>query len=179
MPIEQMNISLPPKMARFIRGKVKDGQYTNASEVVRDAVRHMQEAEAARNDRALLADFESHLPVSEREDIHRSVRRGIRDTKRAGLRSMTKKVCGGWLRNWSDVLRVPRRNRVPARRRDDGHLQTRPIRAARPAGDIGFLDVRGRRRTGLTGDWWCDRDDHHPVAASSIRSLCQPVRRRR
>src|ERR1019366_2851754 len=79
MPIEQMNISLPPKMARFIRGKVKDGQYTNASEVVRDAVRHMQEAEAARNDRALLADFESHLPVSEREDIHRSVRRGIRD----------------------------------------------------------------------------------------------------
>ena len=48
MPIEQMNISLPPKMARFIRGKVKAGQYTNASEVVRDAVRHMQEAEAAR-----------------------------------------------------------------------------------------------------------------------------------
>lgn len=47
MPIEQMNISLPPKMARFIRGKVKAGQYTNASEVVRDAVRHMQEAEAA------------------------------------------------------------------------------------------------------------------------------------
>jgi len=51
MPIEQMNISLPPKMARFIRGKVKAGNYTNASEVVRDAVRHMQEMEAARNDR--------------------------------------------------------------------------------------------------------------------------------
>ena len=47
MPIEQMNISLPPKMARFIRGKVKAGQYTNASEVVRDAVRHMQAAESA------------------------------------------------------------------------------------------------------------------------------------
>jgi len=57
MPIEQMNISLPPKMARFIRGKVKDGQYTNASEVVRDAVRHMQETEAARSARALLAGF--------------------------------------------------------------------------------------------------------------------------
>ena len=47
MPIEQMNISLPPKMARFIRGKVKAGAYTNASEVVRDAVRHMQELEIA------------------------------------------------------------------------------------------------------------------------------------
>jgi putative addiction module CopG family antidote len=58
MPIEQMNISLPPKMARFIRGKVKAGDYTNASEVVRDAVRHMQEVEAARKDRRALAAME-------------------------------------------------------------------------------------------------------------------------
>ncbi len=79
MPIEQMNISLPPKMARFIRGKVKDGQYTNASEVVRDAVRHMQETEAARSERALLGEFEARLPVAEREDIRRSVKRGIKD----------------------------------------------------------------------------------------------------
>lgn len=34
MPVELMNISLPPKMARIIRGKVNDGQHTNASEVV-------------------------------------------------------------------------------------------------------------------------------------------------
>lgn len=79
MPIEQMNISLPPKMARFIRAKVKGGQYTNASEVVRDAVRHMQEAEAARSERVLTADFESHLTNRERENIGRSVRRGVRD----------------------------------------------------------------------------------------------------
>jgi putative addiction module CopG family antidote len=58
MPIEQMNISLPPKMARFIRSKVKAGDYPNASEVVRDAVRHMQEIEAARNDRYALAAIE-------------------------------------------------------------------------------------------------------------------------
>jgi len=44
MAIEQMNISLSPQMARFIRGKVKTGQYSNISEVVRDAVRHMQES---------------------------------------------------------------------------------------------------------------------------------------
>ncbi len=46
MAVEQMNISLSPKMARFIRRKVKTGSYTNISEVVRTAVRRMQEEEA-------------------------------------------------------------------------------------------------------------------------------------
>jgi antitoxin ParD1/3/4 len=79
MPIEQMNISLSPQMARFIRGKVKSGDYTNASEVVRDAVRRLQAEETAKNDRTLLADFEARLSQSEREDIRLSVQRGIRD----------------------------------------------------------------------------------------------------
>jgi len=79
MPIEQMNISLSPQMARFIRGKVKKGEYTNASEVVRDAVRRLQAAETARSERAMLADFEAHLSESEREDISHSVQRGIED----------------------------------------------------------------------------------------------------
>jgi len=79
MAIEQMNISVSPQMARFIRGKVKKGDYTNVSEVVRDAVRRMQEAEAARKDRAWLAGFEATLPESERESIRRGVQQGIRD----------------------------------------------------------------------------------------------------
>jgi putative addiction module CopG family antidote len=81
MPIEQMNISLPPRMARFIRGKVKAGQYTNASEVVRDAVRHMQEAEAAKKDRQALLDddFEVRITAGEREDIRRRVQQGVKD----------------------------------------------------------------------------------------------------
>jgi len=58
MPVEQMNISLPPRMAKFIRGKVKAGEYTNASEVVRDAVRHMQAVEEDRKHRAALYAFE-------------------------------------------------------------------------------------------------------------------------
>ena len=70
MPIEQMNISLPPRMARFIRGKVKAGQYTNASEVVRDAVRHMQEAEAVRKEQ---------LTASEYKDIRQRVQQGVKD----------------------------------------------------------------------------------------------------
>ena len=46
MAVEQMNISISPQMAKFIRGKVKAGGYTNISEVVRTAVRRMQEEEA-------------------------------------------------------------------------------------------------------------------------------------
>jgi putative addiction module CopG family antidote len=70
MATEQMNISMPPQMARFIRGKVKAGAYTNVSEAIRDAIRHMQEAEAAKQSRALLANFEG---------IRRRVRQGIKD----------------------------------------------------------------------------------------------------
>ena len=66
-------------MARFIRGKVKAGQYTNASEVVRDAVRQMQDIDTAKRDRMWLADFESRLPESQRQDIVLGVRRGIED----------------------------------------------------------------------------------------------------
>jgi putative addiction module CopG family antidote len=47
MPIvEQWNISLPLKMAKYIRGKVTAGQYRNVSEVVCEAVRRMQESES-------------------------------------------------------------------------------------------------------------------------------------
>ena len=43
-------------------------------EAVRDAVRHMQDAEAARNERVLLADFKAHLPKAERGDIEFGLR---------------------------------------------------------------------------------------------------------
>ena len=78
MPIEQMNISLPPKMAKFIRGKVKAGKYTNASEVVRDAVRHMQEAEAAHKSMYGDAATAPLLP-GEEESVRARVRQGIED----------------------------------------------------------------------------------------------------
>ena len=79
MAIEQMNVSLPPKMARFIRGKVRNGEYTNMSEVVRDAVRRMQEAEATKSARTWLTDLEAGLTQGEREGIRRGVRQGIKD----------------------------------------------------------------------------------------------------
>ena len=46
MAVEQMNISLSPEMARYIRARVRAGGYTSTSEVVRSAIRLMQEEEA-------------------------------------------------------------------------------------------------------------------------------------
>jgi putative addiction module CopG family antidote len=99
MPVEQMNISLSPQMARFIRGKVKSGEYTNASEVVRDAVRRMQEGDVAKKERAL-AEFESHLTKSQRDGIRRGVEEGIKDIDEGhyeeydagGLRDLAKEL---------------------------------------------------------------------------------------
>jgi antitoxin ParD1/3/4 len=100
MAIEQMNISLSPQMARFIRGKVKNGEYTNMSEVVRDAVRRLQEDEAVKSARTRLADFEAGLARGEREGIRRGVRQGIKDIDEGryqeydadGLRNLAKEL---------------------------------------------------------------------------------------
>ena len=37
-----MNISLTPKLEKMVRGKVESGYYSNASEVVREALRLME-----------------------------------------------------------------------------------------------------------------------------------------
>ncbi len=41
-----MNISLTPKLESFVKAKVKSGNYNNASEVVREALRVLQDREA-------------------------------------------------------------------------------------------------------------------------------------
>ncbi len=111
MPIEQMNISVSPQMAQFIRGKVKKGEYTNVSEVVRDAVRRMQEEEAVRKERALLSDFESRLTKAGRESIRRGVSQGIKDIEEGryeeyeepGLRNLAKKLVANSARKLSSI----------------------------------------------------------------------------
>ncbi len=71
MAVEQMNISISPKMAKFIRGKVKSGGYTNISEVVRTAVRRMQEEEAreARLARSAADDIVNELTAEEKASL--------------------------------------------------------------------------------------------------------------
>lgn len=43
--MDQMNISITPRLAGYVRSQVKSGRFNNASEVVRDAIRRMQERE--------------------------------------------------------------------------------------------------------------------------------------
>jgi putative addiction module CopG family antidote len=80
MPSVQMNISMPPRMARFIRRKVRAGEYTNVSEAIRDAVRHMQAAASpSRAEVPANGDITSRLTSRERQGIRQKVQQGIRD----------------------------------------------------------------------------------------------------
>ena len=54
-----MNVSLTPALERFIAEKVESGRYTSASEVVREALRLLQEHEQSRA--AQLAEFNREL----------------------------------------------------------------------------------------------------------------------
>ena len=54
-----MNVSLTPELERFVAGKVESGLYNSASEVVREALRLLDEHERAR--RVQLAAFNQEL----------------------------------------------------------------------------------------------------------------------
>ena len=43
-----MNVSLSPELDKFVAGKVESGRYTSASEVVREALRLLEEHDRAR-----------------------------------------------------------------------------------------------------------------------------------
>ncbi len=44
-----MNVSLTPELDQFVAAKVSSGRYTSASEVVREALRLLEERDQARN----------------------------------------------------------------------------------------------------------------------------------
>jgi antitoxin ParD1/3/4 len=54
-----MNVSLTPELDKFVAGKVKSGRYTSASEVVREALRLLEEYDHARS--AQVAAFNHEL----------------------------------------------------------------------------------------------------------------------
>ncbi|HMD78322.1 MAG TPA: type II toxin-antitoxin system ParD family antitoxin [Terracidiphilus sp.] len=56
-----MNVSLTPELDRFVAGKVESGRYNSASEVVREALRLLEEHDRARS--AQLAAFNQELGV--------------------------------------------------------------------------------------------------------------------
>jgi len=78
-----MNVSLTPELEKFVSAKVGSGRYTSASEVVREALRLLEEHDSARATR--LAEFNGELgrrlasldrgetidPVEARARLHR------------------------------------------------------------------------------------------------------------
>jgi antitoxin ParD1/3/4 len=54
-----MNVSLTPELEQFVQAKVQSGRYNSASEVVREALRLLEEHERARA--AQLAEFNEEL----------------------------------------------------------------------------------------------------------------------
>ena len=54
-----MNVSLTPELEKFVSAKVESGRYNSASEVVREALRLLEEHELARA--AQLAAFNQEL----------------------------------------------------------------------------------------------------------------------
>ena len=54
-----MNVSLTPELEKFVSKKVNSGRYNSASEVVREALRLLEEHEQVRH--AQLAEFRNEL----------------------------------------------------------------------------------------------------------------------
>ncbi len=54
-----MNVSLTPELEKFVNAKVGSGRYNSASEVVREALRLLEEHDSARA--AQLAEFNGEL----------------------------------------------------------------------------------------------------------------------
>jgi len=77
--MDQMNVSITDRLAGYVRKKVKSGRYNNASEVVRDALRRMEEedARAVRLASPNAEDIVSDLAGEQLEGIRRRVLAGI------------------------------------------------------------------------------------------------------
>lgn len=101
--MDQMNVSMTDHLASYVRKKVKSGRYNNASEVVRDVVRRMEEEEARESQ--LAQSQEESLPANlageQRESIRRLVRKRLESAEpansveymgRDGLRHLAARV---------------------------------------------------------------------------------------
>jgi len=66
-----MNVSITPELERFVAHKVESGRYTSASEVVREALRLLEEQEKMRS--AQIAEFnrilETRIAASDRGEL--------------------------------------------------------------------------------------------------------------
>ncbi|MEM9292804.1 MAG: type II toxin-antitoxin system ParD family antitoxin [Acidobacteriota bacterium] len=104
-----MNVSLPPEQDHFVRSQVEAGRYRTASEVVRDGLRLLEEAEHQRLlEKWLyqgLTEAEEHqLPPELLERARRHVRSLVEEGMRSGAEE-------GWIERSEVIERQKRRIR--------------------------------------------------------------------
>jgi antitoxin ParD1/3/4 len=78
--MDQMNVSITEELAGYVRKKVKGGRYNNASEVIREALRRMEEddARALRLAKPTVEDLLTDLTSRQLDGIRRRVLAGIK-----------------------------------------------------------------------------------------------------
>lgn len=79
-----MNVSLTPQLVKYIAERVERGGYATASEVVREALRRLQEFERGRADGAV-----------DRRRLKAAVRAGFRQIDKGEGVSLTARASGG------------------------------------------------------------------------------------
>jgi antitoxin ParD1/3/4 len=82
--MDQMNVSITDHLAGYVRKKVKSGRYNNASEVVREALRRMEDddARAVRLAKPTAEDILADLTAHQIEGIRKRVRASIEAIER-------------------------------------------------------------------------------------------------
>jgi putative addiction module CopG family antidote len=86
---QTMNVSLPPTMEQFVRAQVASGRYRSASEVLREGIRLLEEAEQRRLLEkwlydGLSTDEESQLPQEFKDRVRDHFAKMVEDGIRSG-----------------------------------------------------------------------------------------------
>ena len=82
--MDQMNVSITDRLAGYVRKKVRSGRYNNASEVVREALRRMEDedARAVRLAIPTAEDIITDLTEQQLDGIRQRVLAGIESIER-------------------------------------------------------------------------------------------------
>jgi antitoxin ParD1/3/4 len=77
--MDQMNVSVTDHLADYVRQKVQSGRYNNASEVVREALRRMEDEDqrTLRLAKPTVDDILTNLDEDQLAGIRQSVRSGL------------------------------------------------------------------------------------------------------
>jgi putative addiction module CopG family antidote len=83
---QALNVNLTAALRRYVKDQVRTGRYQNENEVVRDAIRQMQQREVEQFER-LFGDYPGAPqgePTTEDDRVIKTAIRRHRDAKRAG-----------------------------------------------------------------------------------------------